>query len=145
MKPLLYVAGAAAGIFLISAAAKAAIAKNLNVVIAGLKIAGSITSPQLIITLGIQNPSSLDYTLYSMSGNVFINGQMIGNASNFQTVTAKANSQTAYAVTVRLGLLEIAQQVLNVFQGNIEATIQMQGTVNVEHVPLPIDLTYQII
>lgn len=144
-KPFLILGGIAVGAIAIAAAAKAAIARNLNFVIAGLKVSGTVISPQFNIGIGVQNPSSVDYTIRSMSGSVYVNDKLIGNASNFQEVVIGSNSQTPYTITLRLSILQLAAEVLQVFNGQIAAEVKFIGTVNVENVPFPIDLTYKII
>ena len=144
-KPLLTLLGVAGGVLLISAVAKGAIARNLNFVVTGLRVGGTVLQPVLYVILGAQNPSSLDYTIQSLSGNVYVNDKLIGNASQFQEVTLKANSQTAYEISVQLSILVLSSEVLALFQGNIRGDLRIQGTVNVEHVPFPIDVAYKII
>lgn len=144
-KPLFALVGIAGGALLIGAIAKGAIARNLNFVISGLRIGGTVLQPILYVVLGAQNPSSLDYTIQSLSGNVFVNGSLIGNASNFNEVTLKANTQTKYEVAVQLSILVVTSTILSLFQGTIAGNLVIQGTVNVEHVPVPLDVTYKII
>jgi LEA14-like dessication related protein len=144
-KPLFALVGIAGGVLLIGAIAKGAIARNLNFVITGLRIGGTVLQPVLYVILGVQNPSSLDYTIQSLSGNVYVNGSLIGNASKFDEVTLKANSQTKYEIAVQMSILVVSTTILALFQGTIAGNLVIQGTVNVEHVPVPIDVTYKII
>jgi hypothetical protein len=144
-KPIFALAGIAIGVIAITAAAKAAILRNLNFVVAGLKTGGSVLAPQFQIQIGVQNPSSIDYIIRSMSGNVYVDDVLIGNASNFQEVTIKSNSQTIYIIVLRVGILQLAAEVLKIFSGQLSGVVKFTGTVNVENVPLPIDLTYNIL
>jgi hypothetical protein len=144
-KPLLTLVGVAGGVLLLGAIAKGAIARNLNFVVSGLRVGGTVLQPVLYVILGVQNPSSLDYTIQSFSGNVFVNGMLIGVASKFQETVLKANSQTPYEISVQVSILVLGSEVLQLFQGVIQGNLRIQGTVNVEHVPFPVDITYKII
>lgn len=130
------------GYLLLQVANKAYGAKQLNYFIAKV----SWTFPTLFITIGVQNPSSADFTIRSFTGTLFANDDEVANVSSFNLTRIKSNAQTFFVVAVRLSLLETGMHLWEILNGagGISQTLKLTGTVNVENVPVPVSLTYKL-
>lgn len=147
MKPLTAVILLGTGAFLISKAAKATVIERLSFFIGNVKMTSFGLSPELTVTVLVQNVTNEKFTVKSLVGNAFVNDMQVGNVSSFTQLVALPSSETPYLLTVRISLLQAVTQIIDILKGNagVEATVRIVGTVNVDNLLFPIDMEYKII
>lgn len=103
-------------------------------------------TPVVKADLIIQNPSNVDFTVSAVAANVYDNGYLVGNISNFNTVGIPHTSQITYPINIRLQLIGIANDLINALTGGGGGshTLTVDGTVNGNGVQLPLKLEYKI-
>jgi LEA14-like dessication related protein len=98
--------------------------------------------------IGVQNPTNESFTIQSLSGELFTNGKPIGNISSFTLTEIKPNAQTIFIASVRLPLLSLGAELWNALQGgvtSISQKLKIVGTVNVDNIPVPVQMEYTIL
>lgn len=129
------------GIWLLNAIGLGAVASTLNVYIKGFGFGNGGVSVQL----AVQNPRSTGFTINSIVGNVFANGNQIANLSSFYPVLVAPNSESIVPVTLRTGVLDIFSNLRDIIDGelNLGARIDIVGTINVNDTAIPLNIQYQ--
>lgn len=105
-------------------------------------------NPTIVIDVMAQNPTTSNYQLYSLIGKLYFNDSEIGNISYYTPVAVVPNAQTKIAIPVRVSLLGAGAQLYAYYSGSqklSKADLRIVGTVNVDNIPAPIDLTFSII
>lgn len=147
-KSILYVGGAAAAILLFMGGKLAYNATRLQFYIAKIGLRMSGLTPYVDVDLMIQNPAASDYELTAFVGQLYFNGSLMGNASIFTPVPVKAYNETKVVIPVKLSLLGSAQTLIALLQNggtSNGATLRVTGTVTVNSIPVPLDVTQNII
>lgn len=102
-------------------------------------------TPVMKIGIAIQNTSGQNMVLRSFAGNVYANGYLIGNVSNFIPVAIRPNGQTLLTVNTRLSILGIVQDIIAAFRGEgIRQTFELDARANVDNYQLPIKIKYSV-
>lgn len=102
------------------------------------------------VSLGIivQNTSNQSYTISSIAGNVSsnVNGKIynLGNVSTFTQQQILANSQQTIKVDIRLSLIGIVSDIINMINQGFRQTITLEGSANVENLQIPLKFDYSI-
>lgn len=105
----------------------------------------SNSTPYAQLTIQVQNTSNVDIDLYSLAGEVYANGLLIGNVSNFSAVTITRNSQVLIPITVQFFLIGAVQNIINAFQtGSFKQDIQIEGYVNAANFQVPLTLKFNV-
>jgi hypothetical protein len=114
--------------------------QSLNFIPRGLAVVGGAIS----LIIGVQNPTNNSLQLNSLSGNLIMNGNAIGNVADFQPVLIGANNETQINLLVTANFFGIAAGALNAIEGNETSVINanLQGTANVNGTPLPVNITF---
>lgn len=108
----------------------------------GLAVVGGAVS----LLLGVQNPSSTGLYIESFIGSLMLNGNAIGDVSNFQQTYIAPNAETPVSVLVSPNFFGIAQGAINELSGNegggtgMSATLT--GQVNINNSSLPISVNF---
>lgn len=137
-----------AGLLLYKGAAVVYNATRLNFFIAKLVPRFQGLTPVLDIYIGVQNPTGGTFEINSITGNVYVDENFLGNLSSFTLIQIKPNAQTVFVATLRLSLIGVVQEVWNAIQtglSTVSFTLKFNGTVNVNGVPVPAILSYKII
>jgi LEA14-like dessication related protein len=139
--PLLIIGGAATWYLL----RMRSLGTNLQFIVRGIKVkGGSIIQPNIIVTIGIQNPTNAEAIVRSLAGTLEYNNQSFANFSSFETTTIKRNSESLINVTATpslTGVLSVVRDViLNKQRG---AVINVNGSANVNNVQLPFNSSFQ--
>jgi LEA14-like dessication related protein len=139
--PIILVGGAAAIYFLGLGRTGA----NLQFLFRNIRLSGgSIIQPNIIITIGVQNPTNNPVTINSIVGTLNYQGQNFANFSSFERTTIKANSETLINITAIpnfTGVVTILKEViLNKQKG---AIINMKATANINNIAFPINSSFQ--
>ncbi len=143
MKPIGYAALAITGAFLFSKVATASAATRLNIILGKVAIANGA----LQLTLIAQNPTPISYTVDSIVGTLAVNGSSIANVSSFVPVLVKRNSEVPVYVTVRITLLDVLTNIDDMLTGLSTRVVvfNLRGTVNIDSIVVPLDLTYKVL
>lgn len=129
-----------------NAVAKGSALQSLNFYpgrISSLKMEG--TSPVITFGLVIQNTSNQSLILRSLAGNLYSNGYLVGNISAFNPVRINPNGQTIMAVTGKLSLIGVVQDLIDAIKGRgFKQIISFEARANVDKYSIPINLKYNI-
>lgn len=102
-------------------------------------------TPVAVLGLVVQNPSDQSFTLKSFVGNVYANGYLIGNVSNFINTVIAPNQATIYNLQVRLSILGVVQDIIAAFNGTgITQYIELKSYANVNNFTIPVNITYKV-
>ena len=118
----------------------------LNYFISGVAISFDGVTPIMRLSIGVQNVSNESFLIKSFVGNLVSNGSVIGNVSSFVPVNIPPASQVNYDVYVRMSLIGVVQDIVNLIQkkSGVAQTVTLQGYVNASGLIAPVDLTYKI-
>src|ERR1700743_1314178 len=106
---------------------------NLNFIPLG----GTPGGNGLVVTIGIQNPTSNTATLNSFAGNILANNSAIASVSNFQGMTLAPNAQTQLQFSVTPNLLGLGMDLYTfITDGISNLKFSLVGTANVNNTPL---------
>ena len=143
-KYLLLLAAAGAGYWLWSQAKSIS---ALNYVISGVQLGWSGITPLINLTLAVQNVSNQSYILNSFVGTVSVNGNNIGNVSNFTPTAIPATSQTPYTLNIALSLVGAVSDLINLITNKTGAQqdIVLSGYVNASGIVTAVTLNYTVI
>lgn len=105
-------------------------------------------TPYITVGIIVQNTSNQNYTIQSLAGNVYAmaNGEKwnIGNLSTFAPQQIFGNSQQTIFIDLRLSLIGIVGDILNLIDNGIEQEITFEGYANVDGIQVPLDFKYKI-
>lgn len=142
----LYIAIGFAGILIFAVVAKARAIANLVFVpggISNLSFAGA--NPVMNFSVYAQNTAGTAVTVNSFAGNIFCNGTLIGNVSEFTPVTLPANSQTEVSLNAQLmGIAVVSDLIQSFSSGGVTQNINIKGNANGVGFQVPIDLSFSI-
>lgn len=138
-KNFIWIAAAAAAIYFILR--KSSFAKNLIFSFNNIKPVGKLLSPELIITLSVQNPTNQVATIKAISGTLYLSDKAISNISNFNQQTIQPQMESLISFSARPGIIGIANVLREIYTGtkSKQYTFKFIGTANVDGVLLPID------
>lgn len=113
---------------------------------------GTITSmafegatPMADFTLQVQNTSNVTLQLYSIAGNVYDNGVLVGNLSNFNALQISPNSQTIIPIKAQFQLIGVVNDIIRSFQtGSFSRELTVNGYANVGGVQVPVNLVFKV-
>ncbi len=102
-------------------------------------------TPVAYLDFIVQNTSNADLVLNSVAGNVYANGNLVGNISQFQPQVIPGNSEIRFPVAVRFQLIGIVNDIIRSFQmGNFHQDLSIEGTANAQGIPVRIDLKFTV-
>jgi hypothetical protein len=131
MKPIYYIFGAIAAYTIYQ---YSRLAKALTYSIQDISVTGSVLKPVLNVFLRISNPSSQSATLLSITGDIIINGEIVGTFQNFVSSFIPKNNFTIIKIETRpslLGSINIIKYfVLNKGKGIVD--VELKGIANVD-------------
>lgn len=111
---------------------------TLQVVFQGVQVNGPLN---YTLNLIVQNVSNATLALNSLAADVTINGNDLGNVSNFTAITIQPNSQTPVNVTLQPSILSIpgtVQALLANPTGSFD--FKITGNMNVNSLVLPLNV-----
>lgn len=101
-------------------------------------------TPVMTLGLAVQNTSNQSFTVNSLAGELWANKYLIGNVSQFDSYTVKANSQTVIDVKVRLSLIGIVTDIINAISNNtFSQTLELDSIANIDNLQVPIQLKFK--
>lgn len=113
---------------------------SLQFVPVGLGVQGAAVSLQL----EVDNPTSNSLQLNGFAGSLIINGSNVGNVTDFQPVMV-APGATRLNLLITPNVFGIAAGVINQLDGNEGSgnfAASLQGTANINGIPLPVNLSF---
>lgn len=113
-------------------------ANTMQVVFSGVQVNGPLN---YTLNLVVQNVSNAAINLNSLAADVTVNGNDLGNVSNFTPVVIQPNAQTPVNVTLAPSLLSIPGTVaalLNTPTGSFD--FKVVGNMNVNSLVLPLNV-----
>lgn len=117
-------------------------AADVQILFSGIQI-NSLNS--FSVTVIVQNVSNAQIVLNSMTLDISLNGQPIGNASLFPVtpVIVQPSSQQPVTIQFTPNWLNIPDTIMNlVNSGNVsQMNFNATGTANINNLPLPINVT----
>jgi LEA14-like dessication related protein len=119
---------------------------QLNYYIKGVGLSFDNFSPLLLLQIEVQNPSNAAFTINSFVGNLSSGGDNIGNVSSFAKVVVAPASQIIYPIVVRLNLVTIVSDLVNLItkKSGIPQEVELTGYVNASGIVSSINLKYKI-
>lgn len=135
------------GFFLIKFINTGTAIANLKFVLrsASLQIQG--LAPMVNLVIGVQNIASTSFTVYAITGVLYLNGTAVANINSIQPVAIAPLAETPYSILLNPNVSTLANDIVNIMQGNssLAATIRFVGSVNVDNVQAPIDISYNLV
>lgn len=116
-------------------------ASNLRYIIRDVALRGTLLSPKIQITIGIQNTSNQKAIVKSIAGSVYWNNAEFAKISKFETIEIKPNSETAFkfdAIPSALGVFQTVKDLIK--QGLKNGVIKFEGTINVDNINVPLNI-----
>ncbi len=112
--------------------------------ITGFSLSG--LSPIITADLIVQNTSNVDFHINSLSGNIYSNGTLIGNFSDFVPSAIAANSQGAIPLTLTLQAIGLTNDIISIITGSGAGSrnILIEGTVNANGIQAPFSVSYKV-
>lgn len=101
-----------------------------------LKIQGS----KIVISLAVNNPTSISLKFNSFVGQVVVKGKVIANITGFTPVIINANSQSIVNLNFSVSTIGLLQFGLAVFNANNFKNLKptLKGTANINGAALPV-------
>lgn len=131
MKPIYYILGAIAAYTVYQ---YTRLAKSLSYAIQDITVTGGLLKPIVNVFLKVNNPSSQSATLFSITGEVYINDQLVGTFQNFTSSFIQKNNFTVIKIETRpslLGSINIIKYfILNKGKGKVN--VEIKGLANVD-------------
>jgi hypothetical protein len=138
--PILLIGGAAAIYFL----RMGVMGQNITFIFRNIKIkGGTIIQPNIIVTLGVQNPTNNEAIIKSVTGKLIYEGKTFATFSNFTESTIKANSESLLNITAIPNFSGVIDVINNVILNRRNgAEIKITGTANVNNIVIPINSSF---
>jgi LEA14-like dessication related protein len=136
MKPIYYILGAIAAFTIFQ---YSRLAKSLSYSIQDISVTGGFLKPVVNLFLRISNPSSVSASLLSLTGEIYINDQLLANFQNFTRTVIARNNFTIVKIETRPSLVGsialIKFFVLNKGKGNVD--VEIRGIANIDGATVP--------
>lgn len=100
---------------------------------------------RLKVAFIVSNPTSDTIRVRSVVGEVYVNGNKLGNVESFETVDILPNAKTTLNVEVRIMALQLVKTVEQLTQKKLAIEIGFTGTLNINNRPTPMQIVDKII
>jgi len=90
--------------------------RQANVLFRGIKLGGSILTPEIEITLAVQNPTNTGTTLKSISADLTVNNQYVANFSSFGDQQILPNSESLIKLIARPKLIAAVKSIIQLIK-----------------------------
>ena len=121
---------------------KYTMSKLLQFTVGGISTGCGLLQPELTLTLNITNPTNTTADIQSINAAVLINGLQVGTINTNKLTTIKGQTTTGIDIPIVLNLENVISDIAGLVQGNFMA--QINGTLHVDFIPLPISLNYSL-
>lgn len=139
--PLLLIGGIATIYFL----RMGVMGQNISFIFRNIKIkGGSIIQPNIILTLGVQNPTNSQAVIRSITGRLIYEGKTFATFSNFTQSTIRSNSESLIDITAIPNFSGVIDVINNVIiNKRTGAEITIKGTANVNNIVIPLNSSFK--
>ncbi len=128
-------------IIAIVAAAKYRLATSFDVVVKKLKFVSSIQKPQLLLTLGINNPTPYFANVQKINGKIYANDSLVATID--ENFNVKIEKEKITEITINLDILPVGSIVSLLTYLNTKGfKIEIIGFIIIDNLPIPIKYTY---
>ena len=119
--------------------------KNIKAVLKKISFGGNLLSPKILISLGIQNPTSTGATVESFTGEIYSGDKLIADVSSFDKIKINPNSETVFLVTAVPQSVNIVKEIVRMVKSkSTQNKFRLVGSLNVGGNTLPVDFNYSI-
>lgn len=123
------------------AAAKYRLATSFDIIVKKLKFVGNIQKPQLLITLGVNNPTPYWATVEKINGKIFSNNSLVATID--QNININIERQKVTNVELKIDVLPIGSIVSLLTYLNTKGfNIKIDGFIIIDSLPIPIKYSY---
>lgn len=137
---------AGGGIFAVVMIGKISTLKALSFKIKGVRFDASDSDPLLFLDIGIQNPTARTITIKAISGTVSVDQNNVARVSQDKTATILPFNETLYTVPFRIDLTNTIQKIVDLIQnGTTETVVRFIGSVNLEGILFPVNVSYKLL
>jgi len=140
MKPIYWIIGGIAAFIIYR---KYKMANSLTYKINGFNISGDITAPVLVISLQIDNPTTVSADIQSINADFLVNNSIVGIVNSNEKQTIAANTSTIINIPISVNLTQAITDVIAIIK-NKSANINVKGSLTVDFIPIPFDIQYNI-
>ena len=140
MKPIYWIIGGIAAFIIYR---KYKMANSLTYKINGFNISGDITAPVLVISLQIDNPTTVSADIQSINAYFLVNNSIVGIVNSNEKQTIAANTSTIINIPISVNLTQAITDVIAIIK-NKSANINVKGSLTVDFIPIPFDIQYNI-
>ena len=104
------------------------------------------SGPLLLLNVMVQNPSNSQFIINDFVGSLSVDGQNIGSISSFTKLTVPPASQVTYPIIVRLNLIGVVSELVDLIQkqSGLSMQINFSGFVNASGITAPVNMNYKI-
>ena len=111
---------------------------ELQLTFLSFTLGGSILNPTVQVLFSVNNPTSSDFLINSVSGSLSSAGQNLGTVNISQPIVIPAGSSATIPVNIVSGLGNLISVVQDYLSGNKTNIVHYSGTVTVNSLPIPI-------
>ncbi len=125
--------------------AKKNAAERLSFSAAGIK--ASFQGYSIIITVNVRvtNPSDKAFSVQSLSGELYVNEDWIGEVSSYQNRVIQPFTDTIYPVTMNLPYDNVTQKIFDLINNFTGVDVRLTGSANVDGVNVPTNIYYKVV
>lgn len=141
--PLSLVGG---GVFAVWMLGKIATLKALSFKLKNVRFDPVDSDPLLFLDIGIQNPTQRTIAVKSFSGTVSVDQNNVAKVFQDKTMTILPFQETSYPIPFRIDLTNTIAKIIDVIQnGTTETVVRFSGSVNLEGILFPVNVSYKLI
>ena len=111
---------------------------ELQLTFLSFTLGGSILNPTVQVLFSVNNPTTSDFLINSVSGSLSSAGQNLGTVNISQPIVVPAGSSATIPVNIVSGLGNLIYVVQDYLSGNKTNIVHYSGTVTVNSLPIPI-------
>ena len=111
---------------------------ELQLTFLSFTLGGSILNPTVQVLFSVNNPTTSDFLINSVSGSLSSAGQNLGTVNISQPIVVPAGSNATLPVNIVSGLGNLISVVQDYLSGNKTNIVHYSGTVTVNSLPIPI-------
>jgi hypothetical protein len=113
--------------------------KKIKVLFRGLKVTGGLLKPKFNLKFGLQNPTNETANFKSLIGEVYANGKLIANVSDFQKIKIESNKETQISVIADPVAITIVKTIVDFVKNRNKLNIEFKGSANIDNIVYPLN------
>lgn len=132
---------AGAGLYLLIKLSRVNILNSLSFVISKIRFDFSAAVPILFLDVLVSNPTAQPVRVDAINGRVLVNDALVATVSQNEARMMAGHTETPYTIPAKISVLSIVTRISEIFSR--DTVIKFIGTVRVEGIDFPIELTYK--